>query len=319
MALSSFTICATRLLPFLLLSLLLSLSQLVHAQRVNGFDLSDTSISKFEIFAGGPAKDGIPSIDEPRFISPEQVDYLKDDDIILGFSSGGISRAYPLRILVWHEIVNDVIGGKPVAVTYCPLCGTAMVFDRTIDGKVLSFGVSGLLYRSDVLMYDRQSQSLWTQLGMEAISGYRKGTTLTWLNSEHKTWKAWKQANPNGQVLSTKTGHRRNYSGEAYASYFAGSEPIFPVPQTRPELQNMTKVLGVIINGQAKAYSLDKLMEHSVIDDNVGGTPVKVMFDSKGQHPSITDAEGQPIPSVVVFWFAWQAFYADTELWAPKP
>ena len=135
--------------------------QATQAQTKNGFDLSGLTINQDELLSGGPPRDGIPSIDQSKFIAQDRVDFLRDDDIVIGLVRGNIARADPTRILIWHEIVNDVIGEEAVAVTYCPLCGTAMVFGRTIDGTQRTFGVSGLLYRSDVLMYDPQTD-LWT-------------------------------------------------------------------------------------------------------------------------------------------------------------
>ena len=288
-----------------------------YAQTKNGFDLSEVSISKKEIVRGGPPRDGIPSIDRPKFVAVQKVDYLKDDDIIIGFVRGDTARAYPTRILIWHEIVNDVIDGDAIAVTYCPLCGTAMVFGRKIDGEMRTFGVSGLLYRSDVLMYDRESESLWSQLAMKAVSGSAIGMELTWLPSEHVTWKAWREEYPHGEVLSIDTGYDRNYAGEAYASYFSSEKTMFPVPHTRKELPNKTWVIGVIIDGKAKAYPVNDLPTDEAIGDKVGSKKVVVRYDAGKRYPQITDSEGEQIPSVMAFWFAWQAFYPKTELWKP--
>jgi len=141
------------------------------AQVRNGFDLSNALVPVEEIHAGGPPRDGIPSIDEPRFQPAGEIRFLSDSDLVFGVGEGRDRRAYPLRILVWHELVNDVVGGRPLVISYCPLCGTAMAFDRRVRGRTLTFGVSGLLYQSDVLMYDRETESLWTQLGMEGVSG----------------------------------------------------------------------------------------------------------------------------------------------------
>jgi uncharacterized protein DUF3179 len=210
-----------------------------------------------------------------------------------------------------------VIGKDAVVVTYCPLCGTGMVFGRKIDGKTRTFGVSGLLYQSDVLMYDRESESLWSQLAMEAVSGPEVGKKLTWLPSEHITWKGWREKYPLGEVLSTDTGYNRNYGSEAYASYFSSEKTMFPVPHTRRELPNKTWVVGLIVDGTATAYPVDDLPTDKTIEDRVGNTQVIVRYDSKTQHPEITNHAGDQIPSVVVFWFAWQAFYPETELWKP--
>lgn len=294
-------------------------SQSVQAQSMNGFDLSRSSISIDEIFAGGPPRDGIPAIDQPSFIRANQVDFLSDEDIVIGLLHGDTARAYPLRILVWHEIVNDVIGETPVAVTYCPLCGTGMVFDRTVGGTVRTFGVSGLLFQSDVLMYDRESESLWSQLAMKAVSGSTVGQALVWLPSEHMTWKAWRKIYPQGEVLSTDTGYNRNYGGEAYAAYFASDQPLFPVPHTRQELPHMAWVIGVIIDGESKAYPVNEFPESGTIKDEIGKTRIVVRYNAKSRHPQVTNSQGDTIPSVMVFWFAWQAFYPQTKLWIPQP
>lgn len=286
-------------------------------QTKNGFALSDASINKKEIVSGGLPRDGIPSIDRPKFIALKNVDYLHDDDIVIGLVRGNTARAYPTRILVWHEIVNDVIGEDAVAVTYCPLCGTAMVFGRKIDGKVRSFGGSGLLYRSDVLMYDRESESLWSQLAMKAVSGPAVGMELTWLPSEYLTWKAWREKYPHGEVLSTDSGYARNYGGEAYASYSSSEKTLFSVPHTREELSNKTWVIGVVIDGKAKAYPVSDLPTDNAIEDKVGSKQVIVRYDAEKRYPQITDPEGEQMPSVLVFWFAWQAFYPKTNLWKP--
>lgn len=305
------------LLVFISLIALLGTSCFAKEQKMNGFVVSNSSIDKDDIMFGGPPRDGIPSIDSPDFIPISRVDYLRDKDIILSVKRSGEVRGYPTRIIVWHEIVNDVIGGDSIVVTYCPLCGTGMVFDRNVDGKVRTFGVSGLLYQSDVLMYDRETESLWSQLAMKGVSGPAVDKKLTWIPSEHLTWKAWREKYPNGKVLSINTGYSRNYAGEAYATYFASDAVMFPVPQTRKELSNKTKVIGVFLNGKAKAYPLNDLPSGKIIKENVGGKEIMVSYDAEKQFPQVTDANGKHMTSVVVFWFAWQAFYPDTGLWRP--
>ncbi|CCN36404.1 conserved hypothetical protein [Vibrio nigripulchritudo SFn27] len=286
-----------------------------NAYSLNGFELSDATIETSEILHGGPPRDGIPSIDEPNFIAASKVDYLQNDDIVLGVEIDGVARAYPTRILVWHEIVNDQIKGTPFAVTYCPLCGTGMVFDARVNGKARSFGVSGLLYRSDVLMYDRETESLWTQLGLTSVSGKEAGTRLKWMPSQHMTWKAWKERNPNGEVLSLDTGFHRDYFGQAYARYFASDTPMFPVPNTRDELSQKEWVVGVIVDGKAKAYPISELESNPEFSDTLGGKKLEVRYQKNARHPVVKDSNGNLIPSVMVFWFAWQAFYPETELY----
>jgi len=245
-----------------------------------------------------------------------RVDYLKDDDIVLGVVRGKVARAYPTRILIWHEIVNDVIGKESIAVTYCPLCGTGMVFDRFVDGKVRRFGVSGLLYRSDVLMYDKEDESLWSQLGMKGVSGKSAGKGLKWLVSDHMTWGAWKKKYPEGLVLSTDTGFKRNYGVNGYVGYLASDRTMFPVPHRRKELGNKAWVIGVIVGGRAKAYLVKGFKGGQVLGDKIGGQGIFVSYDAKARHPKVVDAKGKKLSSVMVFWFAWQAFYPETALWS---
>lgn len=287
------------------------------AKQLNGFELTDLKIEEEAILPGGPPRDGIPSIDKPQYISPDKADFMKPDDMVLSFTQGNVTRAYPLRVLVWHEIVNETIDGRPILVTYCPLCGTAMVFDRKVADKVRSFGVSGLLYQSDVLMYDRESESLWSQLEMKAVSGPLSGTKLKWLASEHLTWETWKEKHPNGEVLSTKTGFRRNYGGRAYASYFDSPSPIKPVPKTRTELPEKDWVVGVLLGEHAVAFPVKDLEKSPKAVHTLGDQKVTLSYDPKSRLATATTADGEEIPNVTLFWFAWQAFHPQTELWRP--
>lgn len=291
------------------------------ARAATGFDLSNATIPKDQILSGGPGKDGIPAILEPKFIAVEEADFLEDADKIVGFVKDGTARAYPLRILVWHEIVNDTVAGQAIAVTYCPLCGTCMVFDREIGGLSLSFGVSGLLYQSDVLMYDHQTDSLWSQLKMECVAGELAGRGLHWLPSEEMTWKAWKGLHPDSEVLSTDTGFGRSYDRTPYGGYERSNSIMFPVPKHRDELPNKEWVVGVVVNGVAKAYPLKYLaeLEDGILSDSVGQSPVTIRYDGERKWPRAEHTDtGEAIPHVSAYWFAWQAFYPDTELHTPE-
>jgi len=288
--------------------------------RYNGFDVANASIPLVEIHRGGPPRDGIPSIDHPKFISPESAGFMNGDDEVVSVTMGVETRAYPLRILVWHEIVNDTIDGTPIAVTYCPLCGTAMVFSRKVGDRTLDFGVSGLLYQSDVLMYDRQTDSLWSQLAIAAVSGPLVKSTLIWLPSEQLTWAAWKIKHPLGKVLSTETGSRRDYSGTAYARYKKSPDTVFPVPLHRPELPKKEWVMGVLVDGVARAYPIRALSENQTVQDTVNGAALEITYDPVTQLASARElGSGKTLPVVKVYWFAWQAFYPDTELWKAPP
>lgn len=183
------------------------------------------SIPLDEILSGGPSKDGIPSIDNPKFISTKDADkQLEDDSPGLGVVVGDTARFYPYRILVWHEIVNDTIEGKPVLVTYCPLCVTGIVFGREFNGEAVEFGVSGRLWKSNLLMYDRTSnvkdESLWSQVLGEAVLGIRTGEKLEIVPSDTVMYSVWKKSHKNTEVLSRDTGAARSYGSDPYGNYY---------------------------------------------------------------------------------------------------
>ncbi|MEX0828027.1 MAG: DUF3179 domain-containing protein, partial [Haliea sp.] len=185
----------------------------------NGFDLSRSLVPADKILEGGPPRDGIPAIDQPRYVQASTMDQLADGDLVLGLVHNGIARAYPTRILVWHEIVNTEFGGEAVVITFCPLCGTGLAFASSLDNRQLDFGVSGLLHNSDLLMYDRQTESLWSQIPGRAVSGIHAGRKLQRLPAVHMPWSQWRGQYPESAVLSFDTGHRRNYSRDPYAGY----------------------------------------------------------------------------------------------------
>ncbi len=281
-----------------------------------GFDYSKHSIPLNEIHSGGPAKDGIPALVDPQFISGDEVKYLKPSDRVLGLYINGEAKAYPIRILNWHELVNDSVGGKDVLVSYCPLCGTGMAFDANIDGRKYLFGVSGKLYNSDVLMYDKETESLWSQIKMEAVTGAMTGKRLTLLPLIHTTWRAWKRKYPDTKVLSKKTGHFRNYNDSPYSGYEASDQIMFPVKHKDNRLSRKEWVLGVLINEEAKAYSFKRLRkEQTSVKDKVGGQDIIVVYDVENESAVITDDQNNIIPSTQVYWFAWVAFYPDTGLY----
>lgn len=294
-------------------------AQSVQAVEKLGFNLDHATIPVAEIRAGGPPRDGIPSIDRPKLVPAAKVRFLAADDMVVSFTHHGETRAYPLRILVWHEIVNDRIGDLAINVSYCPLCGSAMVFDRSVDGRVLEFGVSGLLYQSDVLMYDRQTESLWSQLEMAAVSGPQVGHSLHMLPARHLTWSAWKQAHPEGLVLSTDTGHDIDYRNLPYKGYESSSRLMFPVRFNRQDLPTKAWIVGVVINGVARAYPREQLPDGRIVEDTVGGMPLRIHYDRDSHEVTITDANGTSVLHTPAYWFAWQAFHPDTTVWSKAP
>jgi len=282
-----------------------------------GFDFSKHSIPRSEIRSGGPPKDGIPAILKPKFLRAEQAAFMKDRDRVLGLVHHGESKAYPINILNWHEIVNDVVGGRPVFISYCPLCGTGMAFDPTFKGKGYTFGVSGLLYKSDVLMYDHQTESLWSQIRKEAVTGEMIGSRLTLLPLIHTTWKAWKKEHPQTLILSTDTGYRRDYSRDPYAGYADTDRLIFPVGRIDPRFRPKTWIMGIERNGITKAYPFPDLEKGPVFfADILGSEEVRIEYDERSRTARIKNKDGEDLPTVVAYWFAWAAFHPKTEVYA---
>lgn len=297
---------------------LASLAPRATAQTLNGFDLRGALIPAQAIEQGGPPRDGIASIDRPRFV-PAAKSGLADDDRVLALVRHGVARAYPVRILNWHEVVNDQLGDEAIAITYCPLCGTGMAFDARVAGTVpSSFGVSGLLYNSDVLLYDRGTESLWSQLLEQAVSGPLKGTQLKPVPLTHTSWADWRARQPRTEVLSTDTGHVRDYARDPYAGYDKVSRLMFAVQHRDERLPAKEWVLGLRAGGQAKAYPFSVLARRvdakGRLQDRVGGVPVEIRFDREHRSAEAFDAAGQVLPSVMAFWFAWFAFHPKTEV-----
>ena len=287
------------------------------ARMLNGFDLTDTLIPEHLIEAGGPPRDGIPAIDEPLFVEPSRAG-LSDTDRVLGLSFGAVARAYPVRILNWHEIVNDRIADQPVAVTYCPLCGSGMAFDARVGGQITRFGVSGLLYNSDVLLYDRRTGSLWSQIMARAVSGPMKGQVLTPVPLAHTSWAAWRARHPRTQVLSTETGYTRDYARDPYHGYDAVPRLLFDVQHRDDRLPVKAWVVGIVVGGRAKAYPFDWLARNADRTgqwrESLGGQSVVIRYDRAARSAEVFDAGGKTLPSVSAFWFAWFAFHPQTEV-----
>ena len=287
------------------------------SKRMNGFELGEPLIPVSTIMSGGPPRDGIPAIDQPRFVTADQANFLSDRDRVMGVEYRGAIKAYPLRILNRHEIVNDSYDGHSVIVTFCPLCGSGMVFDGVINNTQMNFGVSGLLHNSDVLLYDRQTESLWSQIMMRAISGPMKGTDLQQIVASNTTWADWLGKHPDTLVMSTDTGYRFiNYDEDPYSDYKKSNRVWFPLTNTDKRQRRKEWVLGVTVGAQAKAFPLRQLFrQESPIQDSVGATRIRIEFDENNQTATVFDLNGEPLPSIQLYWFAWAAFHPDTELY----
>lgn len=286
------------------------------AQSKNGFDLEGALVPPEHILSGGPAKDGIPAIDSPRFVEAGQAGFLKADSWVLGMVYQGQAKAYPINILNWHEVVNDRFGDEPVVITFCPLCGSGMAFSARLDGKAHTFGVSGLLYNSDVLLYDRQTQSLWSQLLSQAISGPHKGRRLTALPVLHTTWQDWRSRHPDTRVLSTETGFRRDYRSSPYAAYLESPQIMFPVTAVSRRYHPKEEVLGLEVGGVFKAYPFIELEKSPAsFTDSVDGHMISIRYDREHRSAEAFESEGKPLPGVRTFWFAWYAFHPKTAIY----
>lgn len=278
-------------------------------------DKSKSKIDLSKLRQGCPVKDCIPAIDNPKFISAkeaEEKNQIKDDDVVFAISHKGVNRAYPQRILNWHEIVNDKVSGDPILITFCPLCGTAIGFERPKD---TTFGVSGKLVNSNLVMYDRKTETLWQQLGGEAIVGNLVGQKLTPFPVDTLLWKDWKKLHPDTQVLSQETGYSRDYSFYPYGSYESDRSVYFPAEGTEDtRLHPKEIVWGIEINGKFKAYSDKKLAQVSKLEDNFSGIKLNIVRNKEGQ-VRFTKEDGSQIIPDRSMWFAWASFHTETELY----
>jgi hypothetical protein len=283
----------------------------------NGFDVSAATVPLSAIERGGPPKDGIPAIDKPSFV-PASKASLRPDDRVLALERNGIARAYPVQILNWHEVVNDRIGSEPIVITYCPLCGTGMAFEARAGKRPTTFGVSGLLFNSDVLLYDRATQSLWSQIRQAAIAGPMRGTRLEPVPLEHTTWADWRARNPHTQVLSTATGFARDYGRDPYAGYEKIERLMFDVEHRDDRFPLKEWVLGLDIDGAQKAFPFSVLERAAgasgSVDDTIGKRAVRIQFDRSHRAARAFDDKGQLLPAVTAYWFAWVAFHPKTEV-----
>lgn len=312
-----------------------------------------------EITWGGvPALDGIPALDAPAMIPAAAAGYLLDDDLVFGVAINGDRRAYPLRILAWHEMMNDVVGGVPVALAYCTLCGAGILYETKVEGRdePLRFGSSGLLYRSNKLMFDWQTESLWNQFTGEPAVGplVDSGIVLRQRPVAVTSWADWRARHPQTTVLALETGYARDYrSGAAYADYFASPELMFPAVVRDQSLAPKDVVFGLRLTGAAKAWPLEAFAGGRVINDRIGNQAVVLLGDAGRQEvrayqrgersfaagpdaaslidqagvawqvgeEALVGPGGQRLPRLaghLAYWFAWDSYVGvASELYAP--
>jgi len=338
-------------------------------------DFCRATVPLSEFRSGGPPRDGIPPLDDPRFVSVAEADgWLAEVEPVIALLHGGEARAYPIQVLTWHEIANDVVAGTPVAVTFCPLCNAAVAFVRPeVDGETLTFGTTGNLRRSDLVMWDRQTESWWQQITGEAIVGRLAGMELDLLPAPIVAWGAFRDEHPGGRVLSRETGHDRRYGRNPYVGYDAvGQQPFLYDGPMDGRLRPMERVVGLAVDGAARAYPFALLRDLRAVDDVLGSEPVAVWWapgeasaldtETIAQGRAVGSAgvfrrtfEGQTLtfapagdgrfrdaetgstwtilgeamegplrgqrlaalPHHAVFWFAWAAFHAEGDVYAP--
>jgi hypothetical protein len=308
-----------------------------------------------EIVWGGVRKDGIPALRNPRTIPAARATFLEGGETVFGIELGGRSRAYPQRILDWHEMANDTVGEVPFTLSYCTLCGSAILYGTQRSAlRPLVFGSSGLLYRSNKLMYDEETLSLWSNLIGEPVVGplVGKGIRLPALPLTVTSWREWKDRHPETDVVALDTGYRRDYSpGAAYGPYFASPETMFPVWKRSAALDAKAWVYALRIGGRAKAYPLDVLFRERVTNDSIGSVSVAVVADRESgavrayARESHSFAEGPSSQELVepatgalwrveesglrtlggaslarlaghnAYWFGWFAFFPETEVY----
>ena len=306
-----------------------------------------------KIKSGGPPKDGIPSIDNPKFAPVSESQFVPDTTFVIGLDINGEKRAYPLFIMVWHEIVNDIVGGVPVAVTYCPLCFTNQVFERVIDGKEVEFGTSGKLYNSNLVMYDRLTDSYWSQALGVAITGELTGYELKRIPFDVISWADWKTLHPDTLVLTTETGHIRSYGVDPYGDYYTDPRILFPVEHEDDRMHPKELILGFYEGDVYKAYKQEDVESAIVINDKINTKPMLLVSlfsgDSRAFDRTVNDKvltfdfvddviidleskskwnydgvaisgsmEGIQLvrlPFNPGFWFQWVAFHPDTEVY----
>jgi hypothetical protein len=283
-------------------------------------DARGATVNVNDIQQGCSVQDCIPALDHPIFEAvPAAKAWLRDGDIVFGISYKGIHRAYPQRIMNWHEIVNDTIKGDPILITFCPLCGSALAFRREVEGGPVTFGVSGLLYNSDLIMYDRREGSLWQQFSGRAIAGpaAQRNERLQVLEIGTTTWGQWRRDYPHAQVLSRDTGYARDYNVYPYGTYERDNELYFGVQHTDKRLQIKTVVYGVRVGGRAKAYPLDTVRKAGEIVDRLGPDTIVIRQDTAGVVHALDRTTGRAITPLRTFWFAWAAFHPGTALYRP--
>ncbi len=263
-------------------AILLSTLGLIYLLACSSNDIenrdSEWLISSDEVFDGGPGKDGIPSVDNPEFKTVDQTTFLDPDDLVIGIVHNGVAKAYAHRILDWHEIVNDQIADRYLALTYCPLTGTAIAWNRKLDSGVTTFGVSGKLYNTNLIPYDRETDSYWSQLRLDCVNGELISTKIETFPVIETTWNTWKNMYPNSSIMTLETGFNRNYSNYPYGDYRTNHSNFnFPVNNEDNRLPAKDRVLALLSETQNKVYPIDEFNTGRVVTDDFDNGEILVL------------------------------------------
>lgn len=262
---------------------------------------------------GCPQRDCIPSIDDPHFVSVAAASHVADDDLVLALEHGGVSRAYPAFILNYHELVNDIVAGDPIVISFCPLCGSGLAFRRELDGRPVQFGVSGLLFDSDLIMYDRAGNSLWQQISGKAIAGPARGQQLEGVPLTMTTWREWRQAHPRTEVLAIGPGMGRDYQKQSpYGDYDSDPRLMFPVRENDLRVHPKTVVFGVNIGHEAAAVSERLLDDSGKHRQTLASGAVLDWRRNRDGSVEVTASAGPALLPHRMFWFAWYTFNPHT-------
>jgi hypothetical protein len=285
--------------------------------KQSGFDLSNARVPRESIVAGGPPRDGIRSVDAPEFAPGEEASWVGPLSVLVGLELEGDARGYPVHLLEYHQVVNDVVGGVPVAVAYDPLTGAARAFRRTLDGRRLEFGVSGLLHNSSFLLHDRETSSLWLHWSGEALAGPLAGRRLERLPVRQEIRDVWLTRHPGSRILARPDPRHIDYRYSPFKTYWVRDEIPFPVKARDPSYHAKELVLGVVVEGRARAYLGSVLTEAggNVVEE-ISGRRIEIHYESEAA-AFVWEAP----PDVEVseaYWFAWKAFHPDTEVWKPQ-
>lgn len=285
--------------------------------RRETFGFSDSTPSDVpwsEVVQGCAARDCIVAIDQPRLLARDKARFLFDSDLVLGLERSGLARAYPAYILDRHEIVNDVVAGEPIAITWCPLCGSGLAFVRRLDGETVELGVSGLLRESDLVFYDRKTKSLWQQVTGRAFAGPLRGRRLDRVPISVTTWGRWRASHPSTEVLANDNARPLR---PAYGDYSSSERLMFPVSRRSPRLHPKTIVWGIEVDGGAIAVAEERLSAGSPVAAEVGGQRLEISRRPDGLVRA-TRADGVELVAHRMFWFAWYTFHPETRLLTGK-